>query len=147
MQEGVAVVFEQLIVHHVIPAVAGAVHQVLVDLRQLLHAGHTADAGAVLLALDDVHNLLQALAQGILGLVLVAGHNVGGEVHAGVVAHLEGGVQGVVIFQEPDLVPAGADPLAQPGLLLEGGRQGDGHAVAQLDVDGHGDGHAQTGAL
>ena len=127
VQERAAVVLKQLDVNDVDPCVVGVLHHFLIDRRQRIHravgSGHLRRLGV---ALHLVHDLFQLLRHGLIA-VIVLGDDRRVKVDAGVVAHHERGVQGIVIAQKADLVPAGADALAKNDLFLELG--------ADLDLD------------
>ena len=142
VQESAAAAAEQLLIDNGAPGAAGVLHQVLVGGRKALHAG----GGGVRTIgelLQQLHHLLQPLAQRGVRLLLIFGVHHGLEIHAGVVAHLKGGVERVVILQKADLVALGADALLEQHLLLKLGRDLHAH-ITHFHGEGHNDSHAET---
>ena len=142
VQESAAAAAEQLLIDNGAPGAAGVLHQVLVRGRKALHAG----GGGVRTIgelLQQLHHLLQPLAQRGVGLLLIFGVHHGLEIHAGVVAHLKGGVERVVILQKADLVALGADALLEQHLLLKLGRDLHAH-ITHFHGEGHNDSHAEA---
>ena len=147
MQEGAAVVFKQLDVDDLEPCVIGVIHHVGIDLRQGIHlAVCSLYAARIVIGLHAVHDGVQFFRHG--GVLLVPPcRNVSGEADAGVVAHIKGGVQRVVIAQESYFVALGADALPEDDLLLKGGGDADLHLVVDLHAKGDTDLHVKAIAL
>ena len=142
VQESAAAAAEQLLIDNGAPGAAGVLHQVLVRGRKALHAGGSG-VRTIGELLQQLHHLLQPLAQRGVGLLLIFGVHHGLEIHAGVVAHLKGGVERVVILQKADLVALGADALLEQHLLLKLGRDLHAH-ITHFHGEGHNDSHAEA---
>ena len=136
MQEGVAVVLEQLDVQNFSPRIVCVRHDLAVDLRQGIHAAAGA-RNAVRLLRELLHLVHDAgeLVDHVFVLVAISGGHIGGEADTGVVADVKGGVQRVVVPQEADFVTLGADALAKDNLLVKDRRDFDFNVVAQLDLE------------
>ena len=116
MQEGAAVVFEQLDVYNVNPCIIGILHHFLIDFCQRIHRAVGAAAAHALIVFDSIHDGVQLFGHGFV-LVIAGTGNVRIELDSGVVAHHKRSVQGVVISQKTDFMTAGADILTKNDFL------------------------------